>query len=404
VSPGRRSGATPADPPSAESTSAEGAGPPVRAEGPSWLRLRGLIRKEILQILRDPSSISIAFLLPAILLLLFGYGVSLDAKNVPIAVVVENPTTATARFTASIANSQYFKTILLRDRRSAVQALVAGDVDAIVVLHSDFSRRLRSTTGAPIQVIVNGTDANTARIIGGYVEGVWQTWLQQLAIDAGQKLAPPVVAEQRIWFNAEVRSRNFLVPGLIAIIMTLIGALLTAMVVAREWERGTMEALLVTPVRIREILLGKLIPYFLLGMGGMALSTVMAVWVFGVPFRGSILVLALVSTLFMLTALGMGLLISTVARSQFVAGQIAIIVAFLPAFILSGFIFDITSMPFVVQLITHIVPARYFVSSLQTLFLAGTVWPVLLPNAAALVVMMAVFLGLTRRNTRKSLE
>ena len=158
-----------------------------------------------------------------------------------------------------------------------------------------------------------------------------------------------MVAQQRVWFNAEVRSRNFLVPGLIAIIMTLIGALLTAMVVAREWERGTMEALLVTPVRIGEILLGKLIPYFLLGMGGMALSTAMAVWVFGVPLRGSFVVLSVVSALFMLTALGMGLLISTVARSQFVAGQIAIIVAFLPAFILSGFIFDIASMPLVVQ-------------------------------------------------------
>jgi ABC-2 type transport system permease protein len=377
---------------------------PVRTEGSSWRRLRGLIRKETLQILRDPSSISIAFLLPAILLLLFGYGVSLDAKNVPVAVVAENPTTETASFTASLANSRYFKASLLRDRRSAVQALVAGEVDAIVVLHSDFSRRLHSPTGAPIQVIVNGTDANTARIIGGYVEGVWQTWLEQYAMDEGRTLAPPVVAQQRIWFNAEVRSRNFLVPGLIAIIMTLIGALLTAMVVAREWERGTMEALLVTPVRIREILLGKLIPYFLLGMGGMALSTAMAVWVFDVPFRGAILVLALVSTLFMLTALGMGLLISTVARSQFVAGQVAIIVAFLPAFILSGFIFDIASMPFVVQLITHVVPARYFVSSLQTLFLAGDVWPVLLPNGAALLVMAAVFLGLTRRNTRKSLE
>jgi ABC-2 type transport system permease protein len=378
--------------------------PPARTEGSTWLRLRGLVRKETLQILRDPSSISIAFVLPAILLLLFGYGVSLDAKDVPVAVVIENPTNATASFTASLANSRYFAARILRDRHSAVNALVAGEVDAIVVLSSDFSRRLRSPTGAPIQVIVNGTDANTARIIGGYVEGVWQSWLTQYALDAGQALTPPVVAEQRIWFNAEVRSRNFLVPGLIAIIMTLIGALLTAMVVAREWERGTMEALLVTPVRIREILLGKLIPYFLLGMGGMALSTAMAVWVFDVPLRGSFVVLSAVSALFMLTALGMGLLISTVARSQFVAGQVAIIAAFLPAFILSGFIFDIATMPTVVQLITHIVPARYFVSSLQTLFMAGTVWPIVLANGAALLAMAALFLGLTRHKTRKSLE
>jgi ABC-2 type transport system permease protein len=374
------------------------------AAGASWLRLRGLIRKETLQVLRDPSSISIAFVLPAILLLLFGYGISLDAEHVPVAVVVENPTNETASFTASLMGSRYFAASLVRDQHAANRALIAGKADAIVILRSDFSRRIRSPAGAPIQVIVNGADANTARIIAGYLEGIWQAWLAQYALDEGRPLTPAVTVEQRVWFNAEVRSRNFLVPGLIAIIMTLIGALLTAMVVAREWERGTMEALLVTPVRIGEVLLGKLIPYFMLGMGGMGLSTAMAVGVFGVPFRGSFLILLLVSALYMVTALGMGLLISTVARSQFVAGQIAIMVAFLPAFILSGFIFDISSMPVAVQLITHIIPARYFVSSLQTLFLAGTVWPVVLTNGAALLLMAAVFLGLTWRKTRKSLE
>jgi drug efflux transport system permease protein len=236
------------------------------------------------------------------------------------------------------------------------------------------------------------------------MQGAWQEWLQQHAMEKGQVLTPPLIMEQRVWFNSEVRSRNFLVPGLIAINMTLIGTLLTAMVVAREWERGTMEALMVTPVRIGEVLLGKLIPYFLLGMGGMAVSTAMAVWVFNVPFRGSLTILLAISALFMLTTLAMGLLISTIAKSQFVAGQVAIIVAFLPAFILSGFIFDITSMPKVVQWITHIIPARYFVSSLQTLFLAGTVWPILLANSLALGLMAAIFLGVTRRKTHKALE
>jgi len=368
------------------------------------LRLRGLIRKEALQIMRDPSSISIAFVLPVILLLLFGYGVSLDAKHVPVALVIENPTTETSSFSVSLLNSPYFAPMVMRDRPTAVKALIAGDAAAIVVLRSDFERQLLSSAGAPIQVIVNGADANTARIISGYMQGAWQKWLEQYALDKGQILTPPVVMEQRVWFNAEVRSRNFLVPGLIAIIMTLIGTLLTAMVVAREWERGTMEAIMVTPVRIGEILLGKLIPYFLLGMGSMVLSTAMAVWLFGVPLRGSFGVLLAVSTLFMLASLGMGLLISTIARSQFVAGQVAIIVAFLPAFILSGFIFDITSMPTAVQFITHIIPARYFVSSLQTLFLAGTVWPIVLTNSAALCLIAAIFLGLTRRKTHKSLE
>ena len=210
--------------------------------------------------------------------------------------------------------------------------------------------------------------------------------------------------EQRVWFNSELRSRNFLVPGLIAVIMTLIGALLTAMVMAREWERGTMEALLVTPVRMREMLLGKLIPYFILGMGGMALSVAMAVWLFGVPLRGSLLLLFAASSLFLLVALGMGLLISIVAKNQFVAGQVAIIVTFLPAFILSGFIFDIGSMPGVVQAITHLIAARYFVAILQTVFLAGDVWPVILPNAAGPGGDGGVFLGLIRRRARKRLE
>lgn len=374
------------------------------AAGAILVRLRGLMRKEALQILRDPSSISMAFVLPAILLLLFGFGVSLDAKHVPVGLVIESPTNETSSFAVTLVNSPYFAPAFLPDRRVAEAALVAGEIDAIVVLRSDFSRRIFSPTGAPIQVIVDGSDANTARIISGYMEGAWQKWLEQHALAEGQVPTPPVAVEQRVWFNAEVRSRNYLVPGLIAIIMTLIGTLLTAMVVAREWERGTMEALMVTPVRIGEILLGKLVPYFLLGMGGMALSTAMAVWVFEVPFRGSLVVLLVISALFMLVSLGMGLLISTVARSQFVAGQTAIVAAFLPAFILSGFIFDITSMPEVIQLITHVIPARYFVASLQTLFLAGTIWPVVLANGAALCLMAAILLALTRRRTRKSLE
>jgi len=372
--------------------------------GGTAMRLRGLMRKETYQIVRDPSSILIAFVLPVVLLLLFGYGVSLDAKHVPLALLIENPTTRTASFAASLMDSEYFAPVVVRDRTAAERALIDGDVDAIVVLRDDFARRMYSAEGAPIQVIVDGSDTNTANIIGGYVEGAWQKWLEHMALDQGQTLKPPVAVEQRVWFNPEVRSRNFLVPGLIAIIMTLIGTLLTALVVAREWERGTMEALMVTPVRVGEILLGKLIPYFVLGLGGMAAATAMAVWLFDVPLRGSFGVLLLVSTVFMLAALGMGLLISTVTKNQFVAGQVAIITAFLPAFILSGFLFDIASMPPVVQVLTHVVPARYFVSSLQTLFLAGDVWPIVATDTGALALMAAFFLGLTRRKTRKRLD
>jgi ABC-2 type transport system permease protein len=376
--------------------------PPARGGGA--MRLRGLIRKEFYQILRDPSSIAIAFLLPVVLLLVFGYGVSLDAEHVPVALVVEQPSADTASFTSGFEQSRYFKPVFMRDMHEAQQALMSRQVSAIVHLRANFARQLRQPDGAPIQVIVNGVDANTGRLILGYVQGVWQKWLQRHARAEGQTLNTPVQLETRVWFNSELRSRNFLVPGLIAIIMTLIGALLTALVMAREWERGTMEALMVTPVTMREVLVGKLVPYFILGMGGMALSVAMGVWLFGVPLRGSLWVLFGTAALFLLAALGMGLLISTVAKNQFVAGQVAIIATFLPAFILSGFIFDIGSMPTVVQWITRILAARYFVAILQTVFLAGDVWSVILPNALALVVMAAFFLGVSRRKLRKRLE
>jgi ABC-2 type transport system permease protein len=368
------------------------------------MRLAGFVRKEMLQVLRDPSSISIAFVLPLILLFLFGYGISLDALHVPIALVVENPTPDTASFVASFGQSPYFAPRIVRDRHSAEAALRAGEVAGIVVLRADFSRRLWDPNGAPIQVIVDGTDANTGRIVTGYVDGAWRVWLTQRGAERGMDLTPPVVAAPRVWFNPAVRSRNFLVPGLIAIIMTLIGALLTALVVAREWERGTMEALMVTPLSASEFLLGKLIPYFVLGMGGMMLSVAMAIGLFDVPLVGSVAVLFAAAALFLLAALGMGLLISTVSKNQFVAGQIAIITTFLPAFILSGFIFDVASMPRAVQIITLLIPARYFVAVLQTVFLAGNVWSVIVPNSLALALMAAFFLGNTRRLTRKRLE
>ena len=370
----------------------------------SWQRLRALLRKESLQIVRDPSSIGIAFVLPLVLLLLFGYGVSLDARAVPIALVVENPTPDSASFAGAFAESPWFTPYILTDYPAAVTALLNGDVQGIVRLRPDFARQLHKPDGADIQVIVNGVDANTARLVQGYLQGVWQAWLTQRLKQQGRELKAPVLLEQRLWFNPEVRSRNFLVPGLIAIIMTLIGALLTAMVVAREWERGTMEALMATPVTVAEILLGKLLPYFALGMGGLGMALAMAVWLFEVPLVGSLWVLLVCSALFLLLALAMGLLFSTIARNQFTAAQIALIATFLPAFILSGFVFDIGSMPPAVQLLTYLVGARYFVAILHTVFLAGDLWGVILPNMLALALLTAVFAGVTRRLTRKRLE
>jgi ABC-2 type transport system permease protein len=373
------------------------------AHGTAIQRVRGLIRKEFFQILRDPSSLSIAFLMPVVLLLLFGYGVSLDARNVAIGVVVEQPSPEAAGFTDQFGGSDYFDPVFYSNMRPAVQAMITRRIKAIVHLRADFADQLKSSDGARIQVLIDGVDANTARLIAGYVNGVWLTWLERRT-SIGDTPVMPVEVRQRIWFNSELHSRNFLVPGLIAIIITLIGSLLTALVMAREWERGTMEAMMVTPVNVREIIIGKLLPYFTLGAASMLLSLSMALFVFNVPLRGSLWVLFAASGLFLLTTLGMGLLISTVTKNQFVAAQMAIIITFLPAFMLSGFIFDIGSMPRLIQLLTYLIAARYFITILQTVFLAGNLWSVIVPNALALAFMAAVLLGLNRRLHRKRLE
>jgi len=365
------------------------------------MRLRGLIRKESLQILRDPSSIAIAFILPAVLLMLFGFGVSLDARHVTLGLVVEQPSAAAASFTAQFRQSPYFVPQEFPDAGAAQTALTDGRIEGFVWLRADLARQLSAGHDPAIGLFVNGTDANNARIIENYVQQSWTIWVAQ---QTGSANPAPIAVQPRIWFNPAVRSRDYLVPGLIAVIMTLTGALLTALVIAREWERGTMEALMASPVTMAEILVGKLLPYFVLGMGGMALSVAMALWLFAVPLHGHFLTLALASALFLLVALGMGLLISSVGKSQFVSGQIAIIVTFLPAFILSGFVFDIRSMPAAIQIITHVVAARYFVAILQSVFLAGDVWPILWPNLLALLLMAAIFLSLTLRRSQKRLD
>ncbi len=375
-----------------------------RDTGKNRMRLSGLIKKEAYQIIRDPSAIGIAFLLPVILLLIFGYGVSLDAEHVPVGLVIEKQGPEVSQFISGFYRSEYFDPKIFPSIQEAERALMHREVVGIVWTRSNFARTLLNTSDAPIGVIVNGVDANQARIIEGYIMGVWINWLHQYARSKGVALQVPVNVKYRIWFNSAVRSRNFLVPGLIAVIMTLIGGMLTSMVVAREWERGTMEALLVTPVRKREIILGKTIPYFVLGMGGMAISVAMAIWVFNVPFRGSFWALSLSSGLFMLTAIGLGLIISVTAESQFVAGQIAIVITFLPAFMLSGFVFDIGSMPGPIQAVTHLVSARYFVSILQTLFLCGDIWPIFIINCLWLAGMALFFFVVIRKKFKKRLQ
>ena len=367
-------------------------------------RLYGLVRKETLQIMRDPSSIAIAFILPIVLLFLFGYGVSLDARDIPLGIVVEQPDAATQSLSGSFEHSDYFVPQYFQTIQQAEEAIVHDKIQGIVWLKQNFARELLSGNQAVIAVRVNGVNSNQANLTQGYIQGVWITWLTQFSQAQAVNIAMPVTVASRVWFNPAVTSQLFLVPGLIAIIMTLIGSLLTAMVVAREWDRGTMEALLVTSLSNIEFIAGKLIPYFVLGMASLAVTVTLAIFLFSVPFAGSFWLLAVTGALFMLVSLAIGLLISVASKNQFVAGEVAILVSFLPAFILSGFIFDINSMPEAIQIITMIVPARYYVAILQTLFLAGDIWPVILANSAALVVLLIIFSLLVAKKTHKRLE
>lgn len=365
-------------------------------------RVGSLVRKEARQIIRDPSSIAIGIVLPVVLILLFGYGLSLDVNHVPVAVVLEDPSPAAADLAASFQLSPYFDARLMTSMPQAERLMLARKIDGIVRVRPDFGKQL-SVGDAEVQILVHGVDANYARIVQSYAQGAVGQWAAKRTAQGQENLSGPVVVQNRLWFNEANESRYFLVPGLIVLIMTLIGAFLTSLIVAREWERGTMEALFVTPVRPDEILIGKTIPYFVLGMAGLVLCLLAAKFLFHVPFRGSVAVLSGVSMLYLLVALGIGLLISSALKSQFVASQIALLVTFLPALMLSGFLFDLRSMPAVVRIITYMLPARYYVTLLQTIFLAGDIWAVILPNALVLAGMAAVLLSLTRRAIRKEL-
>ncbi len=366
-------------------------------------RARALVWKEWHQIVRDPSSVAIGVVLPLILILLFGYGLSLDVKNVPLAVVIERSTPEAMELSAGFALSPYFHPRVAHSMPSAEQQLLEHRVDGIVRIPADFSRHV-SAGDAEVQVIVHGGDANRARIIEGYVQGVVAVWSAREAAQGRPGVTPLVTVQSRLWFNEANDSRYFLVPGLVVLVMTLIGALLTSMVMAREWERGTLEALLVTPVRSEEILVGKTLPYFLLALIGFAFCVLASQFLFHVPLRGSLWVLLGASMLYVMVALGIGLLISSWVKNQLVASQLTMLVTFMPAFMLSGFLFDLRSMPTVVRLITYALPARYYVALLQSVFLAGDVWSVILPNTLVLAAMAAALAFASHAAMHKSLE
>jgi ABC-2 type transport system permease protein len=365
-------------------------------------RFKALFLKETLQIIRDPSSILIAVVLPLILLFLMGYAISLDSKNIPVGIVVEKSSKYTQSLVNSFKSSPSFNVKVSQNRRGFNEAIQKGEIRSIIIIPSTFAKDLM-TNRVKIQIIADGTEPNIAGYVQKYSNEVWYNWLKQEGFDK-KSAGGGIEIRSRYWFNAPLYSRYFLLPGSIAIILTLIGTLLTALVVAREWERGTMEAIMSTPITIVELLFGKLFPYYVLGMISLVVCVSIALTWFDIPFRGSYGLLFITSSVYLFPALSLGLLISTLAKNQFVAAQAGLIMGFLPAFLLSGFIFQISSMPWWLQYFTQIIPARYFVSILQTLFLSGNIYEVIIPNLIAMLILGAIFFVIILKITRKRLD
>jgi ABC-2 type transport system permease protein len=360
--------------------------------------------KEGKQVTRDPSSWIIAVFLPLTFLFLFGYGLSLDTTVVKIALVREDSSQDARDFAARLQDSRWFLVVNSPNRDSGKQLLRDQAVKATVIIPGEFGRRLFSDANpAKIQVLVDGAEPNTANFVRGYVGAIWATFLAERGV-TGVSTSAPVTVEPRYWFNANAESRWFLIPGSITVIMTLIGTLLTALVVAREWERGTLEALYATPLTRGQILIGKTLPYFLLAMISTLVCVLTALFLFHLPLRGSMLTLGIVAAVSLFPALGQGMLISVTMRSQLAAAQLGLMTGYLPAIMLSGFLFDIHSMPAILRAVTLIVPARYMNVSLQTIFLAGDVWSVLIPNMLLMLAVGAVFFGITWRKLRKRVD
>ncbi|WP_426321492.1 ABC transporter permease [Pseudoduganella sp. R-43] len=373
-------------------------------------RLAALVRKEFRQLLRDASNLAIGIALPIVLILIFGYGLSLDVKNAPVAIVMEDSSPTAQEAVAGFSLSPSFAPLPVTSMHDAEALMRDRRVDAIVRIPATFTRDAAAGSAA-VQIIVHGAEANRASIILNYASGALQQWSARREERLGSAARPDALPangavriEQRIWYNSANTSTWYLVPGLIVLIMTLVGAFLTALVMAREWERGTLEALFVTPVRPVEILLAKVIPYFCVGMMGLFLCLAAARFLFKVPMQGSLLIIIFASMLYLVVAVGMGLLISSATRNQFLASQLALVSSFMPSLMLSGFLFDLRNVPLAVQVVGRILPATYFMELVKTLFLAGNVWPLILRNCAILAAYAVLLLGIARAVTRKQLD
>jgi len=374
-----------------------------------WHRLVAVIRKEMLQIRRDLPSLLITVAMPLLLMLAFGYGVRFDIQHIPVYVYDREGSQQSQDFLKHFQASEYFHVVKTVDNyASLIQALDAGACRLAVVIPVNFSEQLHTGGPVSVQALLDATDNNTANVAISYGEAVVQAYNQRMQLEWLQRHGqtapqPPLAVETRTWFNEDLESTANIVPGVVAIIMAVIGSFLTSLTIAREWERGTMEQLVSTPVTPLELMIGKLVPYFLIGLFDTALCAGLAIWWFEVPFRGQWSVFALSCTLFLIVVLALGYVVSVVAKSQLAASQAALIATFLPAFLLSGFIYPIDQMPAVIQVITHIIPARYFMTIIRDVFLKGTPLPLLMDDLFALAIFAALLAIIATRAFQKKL-
>lgn len=372
-------------------------------------RVKAVTHKEFLHVLRDPRSLAMAIAIPMLLLLLFGYALTLDVDNVPVIVWDQSETPQSRELISRFDGSPYFAVRRYVDNdRDVDWAIARGEALMGLVIPRDFARELSAGRTAPVQLVVDGSDSNTATIAIGYAEVVTEIFsqehaIQQLERSGGPRVLVPLDVRSRVWFNAELESKNYIIPGLIAVIMMVIAAMLTSLTVAREWERGTMEQLISTPVKGPELILGKLVPYFAIGLLDVLIAVLLGQFLFHVPLRGNVALLFGMASVFLVGVLAMGITISIAAKQQLLASQLAMTLTFLPAFLLSGFMFAIVNMPKPIQIITHVVPARYFIVILKGIYLKGVGLEIFALDAALLVAFGAVMVMVANLKFKKRL-
>jgi ABC-2 type transport system permease protein len=366
------------------------------------LRIKAITKKELIQIWRDPLSLALAFLMPVMLLFIFGYAITMDVDNLTTIVYDIDKSSLSRELVAEFRESGYFTIISAVETHKDIDKYIdSGNAKVAISIPKNFSENIKTDKNAQLQVIVDGSDSNTATIALGYISAISELFSQRIK---GGRIIPLIDPRVRVWYNPELKSRNFIIPGLIAVIMAIIAALLTSLTIAREWERGTMEQLIATPVKTPELIIGKLIPYFLIGLVDVVISALIGVFLFGVPLRGNVFLLMAVSSVFLFGGLSLGILISIVAKSQLVSSQVAMVVSYLPAFLLSGFMYSISNMPTPLQIMTYIIPARYFVALLKGIFLKGSPLRLLALEILLLMVFGLLVFALANKTFKKRID